>query len=76
VSPTQVVDAWGAELADYSPATGSCAPHRQCGHYTQIVWADTTKVGCGIHTCPGLTYGSSVVCNYAPGGNIGGQRPY
>ena len=38
VAPSDVVDAWGAESADYSPASGSCAPGRQCGHYTQIVW--------------------------------------
>jgi hypothetical protein len=71
---TAAVAAWASEEEDYDYASNTCAG--VCGHYTQIVWADTTKVGCGIHTCPGLTYGSSIVCNYGPGGNIGGQRPY
>ena len=32
------------------------------------------KLGCGIANCPGV--GNYVACNYAPGGNISGQRPY
>ena len=47
-----------------------------CGHYTQVVWRNTTKIGCAIYTCPGFQYGSTVVCDYGPGGNIGGQSPY
>jgi pathogenesis-related protein 1 len=68
VSPTQVVDAWGAEVADYSPASGSCAPNRQCGHYTQIVWPSTEEVGCGMAVCPSL--GQVWVCRYRPRGNV------
>ena len=68
VSPTQVVDAWGAESADYSPASGSCAAGRQCGHYTQIVWPSTEEVGCGMAVCP--TLGQVWVCRYRPRGNI------
>jgi len=38
------------------------------GHYTQLAWAKTYKVGCGFSTCPdGTNYW---VCDYAPGGNI------
>lgn len=68
------VEAWAAEEADYNLASNTCSG--VCGHYTQIVWGTTTKVGCAMHTCPGLTFGTSIVCNYAPGGNINGQRPY
>lgn len=72
-SGTDAVALWVAEEANYDYDTNTC--NGVCGHYTQVVWATTTKLGCGIHTCPGLTYGNSVVCNYAPGGNDGG-RPY
>lgn len=72
-SGTAAVALWASEEADYDYETNMCSG--VCGHYTQIVWAATTKLGCGIHSCPGLTYGNSVVCNYAPGGNSGG-RPY
>jgi len=68
VSPARVVDAWGAESADYSPASDSCAPGRQCGHYTQIVWPSTEEVGCGMAVCPSL--GQVWVCRYRPPGNV------
>jgi pathogenesis-related protein 1 len=75
-SGTDAVELWASEQANYDYASNTCAAGQVCGHYTQIVWRSTTKVGCALHTCPGLRYGSTVVCNYAPGGNIGGQRPY
>ena len=68
VSATQVVDAWGAESADYSPASDSCAPTRQCGHSTQIVGPSTEEVGCGMSVCP--TLGQVWVCRYRPKGNV------
>jgi pathogenesis-related protein 1 len=68
VTPTHVVDLWGAESADYSSEHDSCAWDRQCGHYTQIVWPTTEEVGCGRSVCPSL--GQVWVCNYRPKGNI------
>ena len=64
---------WASEEAEYDYASNTCSG--MCGHYTQIVWDTTTKVGCAIGNCPGLQFASTVVCNYAPGGNDGGQ-PY
>ena len=68
VSPTSVVDMWGDESVDYSPARDACAPNRQCGHYTQVVWAATREVGCGMSVCP--SSGQVWVCNYRPRGNV------
>ena len=68
------VSSWASEAADYDYASNTCAG--VCGHYTQVVWATSTKLGCGVSTCPGLIYGHTIVCDYAPGGNISGQRPY
>ncbi len=68
VTPADVVDAWGAESADYAPATGACASDRQCGHYTQIVWPTTEEVGCGMAVCPSLS--QIWVCRYRPKGNV------
>jgi pathogenesis-related protein 1 len=68
VSPTHVVDAWGAESVDYFSVTRSCAPGRQCGHDTQSVWPSTEEVGCGVAVCPSL--GRVWVCRYRPRGNL------
>ncbi len=49
------------------------------GHYTQLVWADTTHVGCGISECSGkagFDNFSNVVCQYAPAGNLGSAKPF
>lgn len=69
------VSLWVGEEVDYDYATNTCAPGKICGHYTQVVWRTSERLGCGLYDCPGLTYGSSVVCNYSPGGNSGG-KPY
>jgi len=50
-----------------------------CGHYTQIIWASTTLVGCARTTsvCGNIGGGDwFYVCNYASGGNFVGQFPY
>jgi len=70
------VDIWAAELADYDYTSNTCASGKVCGHYTQIVWANSVRLGCGMSTCPALTYKSSIVCNYGPGGNVGIEWPY
>ena len=74
VTPTQVVDAWGGEVADYDHAHNRCARGKQCGHYTQLVWEDTQQMGCGMAVC--ASRGQIWVCNYRPTGNIQGRRPY
>jgi len=51
-------------------------PGKVCGHYTQVVWSTTSRVGCARHECPALTYRLTIVCDYGPGGNISGSRPY
>jgi pathogenesis-related protein 1 len=70
------VSAWSGEAASYSYASNTCAAGKVCGHYTQVVWAASTAVGCALHDCPGLTFHSTVICDYGPGGNIVGQKPY
>jgi pathogenesis-related protein 1 len=71
-SGAQVSDAWTAEQADYNYSANSCSS--VCGHYTQVVWSTTTDLGCAMKACGGNTF--IVSCEYGPGGNINGQRPY
>jgi pathogenesis-related protein 1 len=70
-SAFEVVNAWAGEAAVYDYATNTC--RGRCGHYTQIVWRDTKQVGCAVaHDSRREVW----VCEYAPFGNIIGERPY
>lgn len=70
-TPQRVVAAWAAEARDYDYVSNAC--RGQCGHYTQIIWRDTRKVGCAVARD---AHRQVWVCNYAPAGNVVGQRPY
>ncbi len=77
-SPTKAVDLWAKEKADYR---GNGGPMREAdmgaGHYTQVVWRGTTRVGCGRSTCSKDGIGWTLVsCNYSPAGNVMGTRVY
>ncbi|XP_017544000.1 GLIPR1-like protein 1 [Pygocentrus nattereri] len=76
------IHAWVNELQHYTYETMSCS--KVCGHYTQVVWGNSYKVGCAVQFCPkGIketTFshkpGYIFVCNYATAGNYRGQKPY
>ncbi len=78
-TPQQVVGAWADEEACYSYGQfpNQCTPIEDvcgdCGHYTQMVWRDTLRVGCGTARCGKAELW---VCNYDPAGNFGGEYPY
>lgn len=72
IAPSDVVDSWASEEADYDYDSNSCSA--VCGHYTQIVWAKSLRLGCGTSIC---SDNSEIwVCNYDPPGNFNGQPPY
>jgi len=73
-SPKDVVDAWGNEVSNFHADSNTCDPNAECGHFTQIVWATTTTVGCGSATAAdGTVYWT---CNYDPPGNFTGIGPF
>ncbi|XP_055004140.1 peptidase inhibitor 16-like [Boleophthalmus pectinirostris] len=78
----RALEKWFLEKADYSYYNNSCEEDKMCGHYTQMVWADTHRVGCAVHLCAqmeGLGWSDPthfLVCNYFPAGNYEGERPY
>lgn len=73
-----LVKQWVDEASIYDYGTNTCAgePYsinndwKRCGHYTQIVSASTTRVGCGRSWCPNLPYASTLVCNFSPAANV------
>lgn len=71
VDPSDAVGHWMSEASDYVPGELSSAKH-----YTQLVWRDSVRIGCAIVNCPSVRFHNTVLCDYAPGGNISGQSPY
>ncbi|XP_026440521.1 pathogenesis-related protein 1C-like [Papaver somniferum] len=72
--PMDAVNAWAGEEKFYSYATNTCQAGKECGHYTQIVWRNTRRIGCARVECDdGDVF---MNCNYGPPGNIIGERPY
>lgn len=79
-TPGDVVTSWVSEVAEYDYSTNGCSG--VCGHYTQVVWADSSKLGCGVANCTtgspfdGFPEWQIWVCNYDPPGNFNGEKPY
>lgn len=67
-SPQQIVDMWHRELGEYDFAAGRFG--MDTGHFTQLVWRSSRRVGCGSSTCGGMDLW---VCNYDPPGNVQGE---
>ncbi|XP_048196574.1 GLIPR1-like protein 1 [Perognathus longimembris pacificus] len=75
-TPKTAVTFWHNESKFYDIDMLSCS--QVCGHYTQVIWANTNHIGCAISTCPNLG-GASIslfVCNYGPAGNFANKPPY
>ncbi|KAJ1295803.1 hypothetical protein BS78_01G250700 [Paspalum vaginatum] len=68
---------WTAEKLYYNCTSNACQSETVCGDYTQLVWADSTRVGCAGVTCDrGAGGGTFITCNYDPPGNVPDERPY
>jgi len=86
--PEEAVENWVSEKACWSYGTirgtetcnQTCTDDLNstgCGHYTQVVWSDTRRVGCGYSTCQSGNFNFEIwVCNYDPPGNYIGEAPY
>jgi len=73
-SPERMMKLWSDESRHFRPGlfpdvsdTGNWA---DVAHYTQMVWATTTNIGCGIARGSGFDW---MVCRYDPGGNKDGK---
>uniref|UniRef100_A0A674N9I6 Cysteine-rich secretory protein LCCL domain containing 1a n=1 Tax=Takifugu rubripes TaxID=31033 RepID=A0A674N9I6_TAKRU len=89
--PTFHVQAWYDEVKDYSfPYPQECNTYCPfkcsgpvCTHYTQLVWATSSRIGCAVNLCYNMNVWGQIwakaiylVCNYSPKGNWWGHSPY
>ncbi|XP_061225419.1 GLIPR1-like protein 1 [Neopsephotus bourkii] len=73
---TGVIKSWYDEVAFYDFNVNACS--KFCGHYLQVVWDYSYKIGCAVAPCNkvgGIRNAANFVCNYAPSGNLS-RRPY
>jgi len=70
-TPASVVTEWASESQNYTYITNTC--NGDCGHYTQLVWRSTRRVGCAMAS---NNQREIWVCSYDPAGNVRGKWPY
>ena len=72
-SPEQMVGVWIAEQRNFVPGVfpnvSRTGNWYDIGHYTQMIWATTTRVGCASNGDSRFTW---LVCRYSPPGNRDG----
>lgn len=102
VNYTILLGKWFQQRSSYNYYTGTCRDEdgeeredlEGCEGYSQMVWASTTVVGCGVKRCAEMEGDWDedgdedeededdnqnilfLVCNYGPGGNFEGEKPY
>ena len=73
-SVTKMIDSWGAEKKNFTPGVfPDVTTGGEVDHYTQMVWRNTTEVGCALASSNGYDY---LVCQYSPSGNYLNQAVY
>ena len=76
-SPEEMVGMWIAEKRHFKqgvfPDNSRTGNLEDVGHYTQLMWSDTARVGCARR---GNEENDVLVCRYATAGNVIGERPF
>ncbi len=77
LSGSDAVTTWINEWEYYDYKSNTCRSGAVCGHFTQIVWKNTKKIGCGQSTRKKWIMTTLYwVCQYDPPGNYEWERPY
>ena len=69
-----MVGGWSSEKRYFKPGifpnNSRTGDWEDVGHYTQMIWPTTQRVGCAVASTPRVDY---LVCRYATAGNIDGR---
>lgn len=72
----EMTGAWIEEGQDFTrgtfPNISRSGSWEKVGHFTQMVWSETRKVGCAVAA---NTENDVLVCRYFPAGNVLGRNP-
>lgn len=72
-----MVEAWAREKRWFRPApipaASTTGRFEDVGHYTQLIWRDTRRVGCAMATG---AREDVLVCRYSEAGNWIGEKPF
>ena len=76
-APEAMVGLWIAEKANYRPgpipAVSRTGRFEDVGHFTQIAWRGSDRVGCALASG---TRDEMLVCRYRTAGNVEGERAF
>ncbi|NWZ92708.1 PI16 inhibitor, partial [Nesospiza acunhae] len=75
------IEEWNRERKFYNLTTSECVPVHSSDNYVQVIWAATTRVGCGSNYCEKINGMETenmhlLVCNYYPPSNIKEKKAY
>jgi hypothetical protein len=69
-----MVEGWASEKRFFTPGifpnVSRSGDWEDVGHYTQMIWPTTTRIGCALASTSRIDY---LVCRYATAGNIDGR---
>ena len=69
-----MVGSWASEQRFFQPGifpnVSRTGDWEDVGHYTQMIWPTTARIGCALASTPRIDY---LVCRYAGAGNMDGR---
>jgi hypothetical protein len=76
-SPEEMVGMWADEKQHFKPgrfpSNSRTGRVEDVGHYTQLMWRNTAKIGCAVTQNSREEF---LVCRYSRGGNVIGEEPF